>query len=152
VKRGDRLVHGDKELTEKLGRNDLCPCGSGRCFQTMLPQQRPLRRSNPQSLLLGKRAGGIRAAQLHGADSARGQFRRTQHPVAGVLLAPVERSQRGHHDETIDELLERDRAAFLPLPAVPYEACDEWTARVSSLSLVRYRRSLRLGDLVLIRP
>ncbi|WP_422295804.1 SEC-C metal-binding domain-containing protein [Candidatus Binatus sp.] len=22
---------------EKLGRNDLCPCGSGRCFQAMLP-------------------------------------------------------------------------------------------------------------------
>lgn len=33
VKRGDRLVHGDKELTEKLGRNDLCPCGSQRRFK-----------------------------------------------------------------------------------------------------------------------
>src|SRR5215467_4216094 len=33
VKRGLRLVHGDKELTEKLGRNDLCPCGSGRRFK-----------------------------------------------------------------------------------------------------------------------
>jgi uncharacterized protein YecA (UPF0149 family) len=30
-------VHGNKELTEKLGRNDLCPCGSGRCFQAVLP-------------------------------------------------------------------------------------------------------------------
>ncbi|HZZ72611.1 MAG TPA: SEC-C metal-binding domain-containing protein [Pirellulales bacterium] len=29
VKRGVRLVHGDKELSERLGRNDLCPCGSG---------------------------------------------------------------------------------------------------------------------------
>src|SRR5579885_1438177 len=28
VKRGLRIVHGHKELTEKLGRNDLCPCGS----------------------------------------------------------------------------------------------------------------------------
>src|SRR3954467_15360587 len=28
VRRGDRVVHGDKELTEKLGRDDLCPCGS----------------------------------------------------------------------------------------------------------------------------
>ena len=27
VKRGEQLVHGDKELTEKLGRNDLCLCG-----------------------------------------------------------------------------------------------------------------------------
>jgi len=31
-----RVVHGDKELVETLGRNDLCPCGSGRRFQTML--------------------------------------------------------------------------------------------------------------------
>ena len=32
VKKGWRVVHGMKELTEKLGRNDLCPCGSGRSF------------------------------------------------------------------------------------------------------------------------
>jgi transposase len=45
------------------------------------------------------------------------------------------------HDETIGERLERDRAAFLPLPATPYEACEKRAARVSSLSLVRYRRN-----------
>ena len=33
VKRGIRIVHGEKELTEKLGRNDLCPCGSGKRFK-----------------------------------------------------------------------------------------------------------------------
>jgi len=43
------------------------------------------------------------------------------------------------HDGTIGERLARDRAAFLPLPPTPYEACDKKTARVSSLSLVRYR-------------
>jgi len=32
VKRGAQIVHGNKELHEKLGRNDLCPCGSGRGF------------------------------------------------------------------------------------------------------------------------
>lgn len=36
VKRGTRTVHGDVELIEKLGRNDLCPCGSGYRFQTLL--------------------------------------------------------------------------------------------------------------------
>jgi putative addiction module killer protein len=36
VKRGRRLVHGGVELTERLGRNDLCPCGSGRRFQNLL--------------------------------------------------------------------------------------------------------------------
>jgi uncharacterized protein YecA (UPF0149 family) len=34
VKRGVRMVHGDKLLEEKLGRNDLCPCGSGRRFKS----------------------------------------------------------------------------------------------------------------------
>jgi uncharacterized protein YchJ len=40
VKRGDRVVHGDKELIEKLGRNDPCVCGSGRRFQEVLPTDR----------------------------------------------------------------------------------------------------------------
>ena len=40
VRRGLRVVHGDKELLEKLGRNDLCPCGSGRRFQELLPSVR----------------------------------------------------------------------------------------------------------------
>ena len=43
------------------------------------------------------------------------------------------------HAETIGERFERDLAALLPLPAAPYEACDKITARVSSISLVRYR-------------
>ena len=43
------------------------------------------------------------------------------------------------HAETIGERFERDRSAFLPLPAAPYEACDKITAQVSSISLVRYR-------------
>lgn len=49
-----------------------------------------------------------------------------------------ERILRGHK-ETIGERFERDRAALLPLPAAPYEACEKISARVSSLSLVRYR-------------
>jgi uncharacterized protein YecA (UPF0149 family) len=36
VKRGIRVVHGNKELLEKLGRNDPCPCGSARRFQALL--------------------------------------------------------------------------------------------------------------------
>jgi uncharacterized protein YecA (UPF0149 family) len=42
VKRGTRIVHGDKELIEKLGRNDLCPCQSGRRFQAVLSWHRPV--------------------------------------------------------------------------------------------------------------
>jgi transposase len=43
------------------------------------------------------------------------------------------------HSETIGERFERDRKAFLPLPAVPYDACDKRSTRVTSLSLVRYQ-------------
>ena len=44
------------------------------------------------------------------------------------------------HDETIAQRLERDLAAFhRPLPP-PYDACDKVPTKVSSLSLVRYRR------------
>jgi len=49
-----------------------------------------------------------------------------------------ERRLRGH-SESIGERFERDRAAMLPLPATPYEACEKISARVSSLALVRYR-------------
>lgn len=43
------------------------------------------------------------------------------------------------HDGTIGEKLARDVAAFHPLPAHAYDSCDRKTARVSSLSLVRYK-------------
>jgi hypothetical protein len=33
VKRGVRIVHGDKLLEEKLGRNDPCPCGSNKILK-----------------------------------------------------------------------------------------------------------------------
>jgi len=45
------------------------------------------------------------------------------------------------HAETIGERLARDREAFMPLPASPYDACDRRPGRVSSLSLVRYRNN-----------
>jgi transposase len=43
------------------------------------------------------------------------------------------------HQETIGERLERDKAAFLPLPPVPYEAFVEQSTKVSSTSLVRFQ-------------
>ena len=48
------------------------------------------------------------------------------------------RSARGH-TETIGQRLERDLEALLPLPPVPYDACDKRAGRVSSQSLVRCR-------------
>ena len=57
-----------------------------------------------------------------------------------VRDAMARRAQRLRgHSETIGERFERDRAVLLPLPAARFEACDKTTARVSSISLVRYR-------------
>jgi hypothetical protein len=42
VKRGQRVVHGNKHLNEKLGRNDPCLCGSARSFQALLLAKRLL--------------------------------------------------------------------------------------------------------------
>ena len=60
-------------------------------------------------------------------------------------LARQCRARRGRrlrrHTETIGERFARDREALLPLPPVPYDACDTRTTRVTSLSLVRYRRN-----------
>lgn len=51
-----------------------------------------------------------------------------------------ERTLRGHR-QSIAERFEKDREALLPLPASPYEACEKRPARVTSLSLVRYRNN-----------
>jgi transposase len=58
--------------------------------------------------------------------------------VVAFPAETTERTLRGHK-ETIAERFERDRAAFLPLPEVAYDACDKVSARVSSLALVRYK-------------
>lgn len=39
VKRGVRIVGGDKLLEEKLGRNDLCPMRQQQTLQEVLPQK-----------------------------------------------------------------------------------------------------------------
>jgi hypothetical protein len=54
VKRGVRIVHGDKELLEKLGRNDPCPCGSGRRFQGVLYGRRPVSMAPSAMIITGE--------------------------------------------------------------------------------------------------
>src|SRR6267143_1044146 len=50
VKRGFRVLHGGKELFQKLGRIDPCPCGPGHKFQEMLHADWPLRGCAAKSL------------------------------------------------------------------------------------------------------
>src|SRR4029078_4334501 len=45
------------------------------------------------------------------------------------------------HEETIGERLARDLAAFHELPPAPYDACEKRPRPVSSLALVRHRRT-----------
>ena len=45
AKRGIRIVHGGKQFDEKLGRNDLCPCGSGKRFKKCCLEGGSFRRS-----------------------------------------------------------------------------------------------------------
>ena len=45
------------------------------------------------------------------------------------------------HDQTIGERLAADLAAFLPLPAAPFDCCQVIPGRVSSQSLVRFKRN-----------
>ena len=47
VKAGRRIVHGDKLLEEKLGRNDLCPCGSAKPFKKCCLKSGRFRRREP---------------------------------------------------------------------------------------------------------
>ena len=55
VKRGDRVVRGTKELSEKLGRNDPCPCNSGRLFQEMLYVIRLLMTAPTEAITLDRK-------------------------------------------------------------------------------------------------
>src|SRR5476649_809795 len=62
---------------------------------------------------------------------------------ARLLDACTKRRQailRGH-PETIDQRMQADAAAFMPLPPAPYDACHKAATRVSSLSLVRYKNN-----------
>ena len=50
--------------------------------------------------------------------------------LEGRCLERMEAKLRGHR-ETIGERMVRDLDALLPLPAVPYDASDSYTTRVS---------------------
>jgi hypothetical protein len=52
VKRGVRVVHGEKLLEEKLGRRDLCPCGSRRLFRACCLRSGRFRWRQSRRLLL----------------------------------------------------------------------------------------------------
>jgi transposase len=60
---------------------------------------------------------------------------------AHLLVQSQKRRERKlrRHQQTIGERFEKDKQMLLALPAAPYEACDQRSTRVTSMSLVRYR-------------
>jgi hypothetical protein len=59
VKRGLRFVRGgEKELVERLGREDPCPCGSGKRFQAVLPRLRRVSTARSGGSIGGSDRGG----------------------------------------------------------------------------------------------
>ena len=64
--------------------------------------------------------------------------------LAGQYRKRHERRLRGH-TETIGERFERNRAAMLPLPAAPYEACEKASTRVKSYGCAVTSRKRKRG-------
>jgi transposase len=60
--------------------------------------------------------------------------------LLACCLDDRQRRLRGQNG-TKAELLKEDQAAFLPLPAAPFDACRKQPARANSLSLVRFKGS-----------
>ena len=88
-------------------------------------------------------ARGVSAAaggrcRLLGSGSVSGAARSA---VRSLGLKAIEHGYRVLFTTAAAMRFARDRAALLPLPPVPYEACDTRPTRVTSLSLVRYRRN-----------
>jgi hypothetical protein len=71
VKRGERIVHGDKELLEKVGRNDPCPCGSGKLFKKCCRNTGCFRRRQSALLLLGNNLISSPDSQLQAVRALR---------------------------------------------------------------------------------
>jgi hypothetical protein len=78
VKRGLRFVRGgEKELVEKLGREDPCPCGSGRRFQALLLERRPFSTAARGRIIGADEVGAAFLAALPAsAERDRSRFRR----------------------------------------------------------------------------
>src|SRR5260370_13158301 len=94
VKRGVRIVHGNKELSEKAGRSDLCPGGSGRRFKKCCLKKGCFRRreSGPLHLANEKLPVRPRRKNHYPADSTIATTTRTgcaspRSPPLGGLVA-----------------------------------------------------------------
>ena len=87
VKRGQRVVHGDKELLEKLGRNDPCPCGSGRRFQAVLLARWSIL-TVPRAMSISATSEGVRSDGPECRRGESGKRSRSRACDLGVRVSP----------------------------------------------------------------
>ena len=83
--------------------------------------------------------GGLCAAELHGADSARVELGRTQRASAKPIAGSDVNADCGGTRKPSVSVSSATARRCCPCRRRPFEACEKVTARVSSLSLVRYR-------------
>ena len=94
-----RIVHGDKVLIEKLGRNDPCPCGSQKSFQKVLHAKRPLSTARSAIIINGSNTPGLwpngEAADFYSARCRFDSCRTHQAPRAISSADRAPRFERG---------------------------------------------------------
>lgn len=80
-------MHGDKELVEKLGRNDPCTCGSGKRFQALLHDLGPVS-TEPSGRTIGGTEGSLACGSLGpnvGARVIGAQRGLAARPLSGII-------------------------------------------------------------------
>lgn len=110
VKRGDRVVRGAKELVEKLGRSDPCPCGSARSFQALLPAQRVLLTASTAITTSAERSARTPSGEL------------PEWQGAGLLSQGRRRCRRGRSIRSLSAISPRGRSSGAEQPAFDRQA------------------------------
>ena len=82
---------------------------------------------------------GYARRNFHGADSAGGELGGVEHASAGAVPGATRAAVAGPRRDDRGTLRARPRGAVCRCRPGAYEACEKRAARVSSLSLVRYR-------------
>ena len=103
VKRGPRSVRGgETELIEKLGGNDLCPCGSTRRFKNCCRLSGRFRRRDGRPLLPGALAAPACLRSSDGRAAGFDPARRGSNPLGGSgTVAEQERRAPAKRDTAV---------------------------------------------------
>lgn len=88
------MVHGNKELVEKLGRNDPCPCGSQKSFQKVSHAKRPVSMARSAIIISGNNNGSLAEWRGSGFLLRPMQVRFLQDPPVQHAISSADRAPR----------------------------------------------------------